>query len=87
MLLRMSRLAVEDGQRAGGAAAGNGDHDSVGELAGRDGPVGEGVLGELVVVVRSAVAGGEADACDSDQEAAEYLGTERLGKETSILQR
>ena len=76
-------LGVEHLQRTR-CAVGDADHDAVGELAGRNGPVSEGELGELVVPL---AAGGEAQSGNGDHEAAEDLGTKRLGYETSILQR
>ena len=76
---------VEDRQAALGAVDGDAHHNAVRQLAGRDGPVGEGELGELVVIV--AIARGESQGGDGDQEAAEDLGTKRLAEGTTILQR
>ena len=43
-------LGIEDGEAAGRAVRTDGDHNAVRELAGRNGPVSEGVLGKFVVL-------------------------------------
>ena len=68
---------IEELEATLGAVGGDGDHDAVGELAGRNGPVGEGVLGELVVVVARGVAGAEAEGDDREEESAEDADGER----------
>lgn len=62
----------------------DGNHDAIGKLTWRDGPIGEGVLRELIVL---GSARGDTESGGSDQEAREDSGTKRLGKGTTILQR
>src|SRR6185437_10942441 len=52
---------VYDLQAPAAAVGAYGDHDTLGQLAWRDGPASVGVLRELVVVVGCGVAGTEAD--------------------------
>ena len=84
----MSRLASTICRLPVGDAVGRDrDHHAVGEQAGWNGTVGEGVRGKLVRQISVAMAGGKTGGREGDQEAAENLGAEGLGKETSIRQR
>ncbi len=70
-------IAVEDLEAALCAVGSDADHHAVGEFAGRDRPVGEGVLRE---VVERRSAAGEADGEDGEEETADVTGMERLNE-------
>ena len=77
-LLRMSRLASRIWRLPVVPFVVDTDHDAVGELAGWNGAVGEGVLRE---VVERRSTGGQAEANYGESEAGEVTGRELLGRD------
>jgi len=77
-------LAVEDFEAAAAAINADADEDAAIDFAGRNGAIGVGVRGELVITL---TAGREAERDKSYDDAAKGLGRKKPGNKTSILQR